>query len=51
MLAIEFVALLTIFYLVAQGWVHTLVDGAIVVIALSVVGYIFLYILNRIRMQ
>ena len=51
MLAIEFVALFTIFYLVAQGWVHTLIDGAIVVLALSVVGYIFLYMLNSIREQ
>jgi hypothetical protein len=47
MLAIEVVSIMSMIVLFTQGIVSSFVDAAIVVLALSIAGYIVIYIYNR----
>lgn len=47
MLVIEVISIVSMIVLLSQGIVSTLIDAAIVVIALSIVGYAVLYIYTR----
>ncbi len=47
MIGIELVSIISMIVLLTQGIVSTIIDAAIVVIALSIVGYAVLYVYIR----